>query len=206
MDASLVISILLGIVAVLVAIFVPITIEKSRRPIFSIKVGEGASVDDSRGRWKYLHIVVVNAPLVGKRGSWLLRETATGCKASLTFEELGMGRRPAQHIPARWSSLPEPTDPRQFPASYRFDLTPDTDGEPIGVAIKHEGLKSAWAFSANSYLGGGPRPFCYPGYELPGQEYRLTVNVAAGGVEAAADFRLRNYGTTRKEFTLEPWS
>jgi hypothetical protein len=50
MDASLVISILLGIVAVLVAIFVPITIEKSRRPIFSIKVGEGASVDDSRGR------------------------------------------------------------------------------------------------------------------------------------------------------------
>jgi hypothetical protein len=74
------------------------------------------------------------------------------------------------------------------------------------VAIKHEGLTSAWAFSANSYLQGGPRPFCYPGYELPGQEYRLTVNVAAGGIESTADFRLRNYGTTRREFTLEPWS
>jgi len=43
MDASLVISILLGIAAVLVAIFVPISIEKSRRPIFSIEVGEEAS-------------------------------------------------------------------------------------------------------------------------------------------------------------------
>jgi len=34
----------------------------------------------------------------------------------------------------------------------------------------------------------------------------MTVRVAAGGIEASADFRLRNYGTTREEFRLEPWS
>jgi hypothetical protein len=206
MDASLIISIVGSLVAVIVAIVVPYGIEKSRRPVLSIEVGDEAPADGPLGHWKYLHVRVVNAPLQGRRSTWLLRNTATGCKANLTFEELGTGRRPVQHEPARWSGLPEPTDPRQFPASYRFDLSPDENGEAIGVAIKHEGMRSAFAFSAKSYLAQQPPMFCFHEFELPGEEYRLTVTVAAGGVTVSSDFRLRNYGTTRRDFTLEPWS
>lgn len=213
-DASIAVSLVGTLVAILVAVAVPLWIESRRRPRLILKVGKPA--DGPGGSFKFLHVQIVNEPLESK---WLLRNTATGCKASLSFEELGTSKRPVQDAPARWAGTPEPLsfvpagagvgqifDITKLPQSYRFDLSPDKTGEAITIAVKHAGDKSAFAFNGESYGPGVSKPFCLPEFELTGDEYRLTVRVAAGGLEDAADFRLRNYGDRIDDFALGPWA
>lgn len=215
-DASLAVSLVGTLVAVLVAIAVPLWIESRRRPKLMLELGEPAI--GHGGAFKFLHARIINEPLESK---WLLRNTATGCRASLSFEELGTGKRPVQHAPARWAATAEPLsifpsaggtassifDITKLPQSYRFDLSPDEGGEAITVALKHEGQSSAFAFNGESYLAGAAAArYALPKFELPGDEYRLTVRVAAGGLHAERDFRLRNYGSKMDDFVLEPWT
>jgi hypothetical protein len=177
----------------------------------------GDSTVGHDGGFKFLHVRIVNEPL---KSRWLLRNTATGCRASLSFAEVGTGRRPVQHEPARWAATPEPLslfpstggtaaifDITKLPQSYRLDLSPGEAGEAVTVAVKHEGHESAFAFNADSYQAEGTAPrHCVAKFELPGDEYRLTVRVEAGGLHASADFRMRNYGGHVADFRIEPWA
>jgi hypothetical protein len=215
METDLAISIGSAFLAIAVAIFVPIFIEWKRRPIFSLSVGhtaEGPGPD----KLQFLHIKVVNKPL---KNPWLLRNTATGCKVSMSFEELGSGKQPVKEAPARWTAAPEPVsvvgsgpgvglvfDSTKVPFSYKLDVSPDEGGEFLGIVVKYEGEQSAFAFNSDSYIPEtGFKRFCISKFELPGDEYEVTIRVASGGVEGSEKFRLKNYGTGLEEFRLEKW-
>jgi hypothetical protein len=45
----------------------------------------------------------------------------------------------------------------KMPQSYSLDLSPNPDGDVLGVALKHDGDTEAYAFSAQSYLVAGLR-------------------------------------------------
>jgi hypothetical protein len=215
MDTDLAISIGSAFIAIAVAIFVPLFIEWKRRPVFSLAVGH-QPFGPGPEKFKFLHIKVINKPL---KNRFLLRNTATGCKVSMTFDELGYENQPVKEEPARWSAAPEPVsvvatgpgvdlvyDSTKVPFSYKLDVSPDNSGEFLGIVVKYEGRESAFAFNSDSYI---PAPgfdrFCIPKFELPGEEYRVTINVASGGVEDSGIFRLRNRGTSLEDFKLEPW-
>lgn len=215
MGPDLAIAIGGALLAIAVAIAVPLHIEWRRRPVFLLDVGHTA-FGPGPDKLQFLHIRVANKPLNSR---WLLRNTATGCKVSMTFEELGTGKRPVEHAPARWTAAPEPVsvvasgtgpdlvfDSTKVPFSYKIDVSPDVGGEFLGIVVKYEGRSSAFAFNSDSYIPEqGKDRFCLSKFELPGDEYKVTMRVAAGGVEEAETFRLRNYGTTLDRFGLELW-
>ena len=89
--------------------------------------------------------------------------------------------------------------------SFRLDLSPSETGEAVAVALKFNNEPSAYALSKASYLEPAAGPLRSPKLELPGDEYRLTVRVEAGGVRAAADFRVRNRDSTLDGFSIQPW-
>lgn len=222
--ASLAISIAAIFIAIYVAIAVPIRIERHRRPVLSIAPGEPLTIPIvPSGQVVLVHISVKNEPikrsestlLFRKIDTWLLRSVATGCRVTLTFEELGTGKRPVQDLIARWSGAPEPLaisrdaagntvatyDPTKTPQAERFDLSPDDDGETLAVAIKHDGDSSAYAFSSGSYQATS-KWLTIPPFELSGDEYWVHVTASAGGIRVHRTFRLRNCGTNVREFRL----
>jgi hypothetical protein len=223
--ASLIVSIVAIFVGIFVAIAVPIAIERKRRPALTIDLAHSFDTTGNKPI-RFVHVRVTNMPLRREDSgfffrqidTWLMRSVATGCRVFLSFEELGTDKRPVQGMVARWDAAPEPfnftTDPAgnmvmtfdmtKTPQGERFDLSPDPQGETLAVAIKHDGASSAFAFNANSYQMGEPNLWCFPKYELAGDEYRVRVEARSGGISFERVFRLRNYGTQIADFRLEP--
>jgi hypothetical protein len=92
------------------------------------------------------------------------------------------------------------------PLSYVIDIQPGLAGQLITVALRYDDVPSAFAFNAESYdYSDKDRPWCLPDYELPASEYAVKINVAAGSIETARVFRLRN-GDTLNDFRLEQFT
>jgi hypothetical protein len=184
----------LGFIAIFLAIAVPLGIERLKRPSFDFAVADPGCSDtgDPGGPLKYLNVTVFNDPIIGP----LLRNTATGCIASLTYSELSATAPPPLLVPARWSARPEPDDnPRMLEQAFHLDLEPSDQGAVIPVAMKYAKDPEAYAVSRASYepdaYNNGQRA---TGLALRGRDYKLTVAVEAGGLKRNADFRLYNHG------------
>jgi hypothetical protein len=144
-----------------------------------------------------------------------LRNTATGCEASLEF----IGDPPFQSItplPARWTSTPAPQTRSDVvgwifarnmaPLSYVIDIQPGRAGQLIAVALRYADMPSAFAFNAESYdYSDKDRPLCLPEYALGGKNYAVKINVSAGSIETTRVFRLVN-GDTLDDFRLEEFT
>jgi hypothetical protein len=214
------------LIGVLTAIAVPIAIERRRRPALSIDVGEPTTTS-SPPAVRFVHLVVRNEPIKAEHSSWwlrrvdtwLIRTVATGCKVSLTFEELGSDKRPVENMLARWSGAPEPVSPyvdpetgetrllfdvTKTPQGRSFELSPDDEGETLAIAIKHNGSTSAYAFNSNSYQPENKPLWCFATYELTGEEYRIYATAKSGGIVVDRTFRLHNYGHGLDDFRLAP--
>ena len=203
-----------SIVAVLVAVVLPLGIERVKRPTFSFSTDSPADL----GEIRYLNVRIINRPLGGLLGKWLLRNTATGCIASVSFKELGSGKRPVEDAAARWAAKPEPVtmqidgsgsvfwvpDITKLGEAFRLDLSPSQNGETVVVALKHEGDAPAYAVSEISHRE-APADRRAEKLKLPGDEYRVTIRVEAGGVYSEADFRMRNRDSTLNGFSIQPW-
>lgn len=202
----------IGVVGIIVAICVPLVIERLKRPSFAFRVAEPSHI----GSVKYLHVAIINRPLTSK---WLLRNTATGCTASLSYESLPIGS--GEHRPwgaaARWSAKAEPWTPlvvngrierlyddTKLNNCFHMDLEPSDRGEVVIAAIKHADDKAAYALSTDSYGPDSDGELRAPSLVLPGPEYKLTVVVEAGGRKCPGDFRVRN-GDGHDGFYIEPW-
>ncbi len=203
----------LGFLAVFLAIAVPLTVEAFRRPRFRLIAGE-PSLDIRRNR-KFVHVQVVNRPLTSRwflANRWLMRNTATGCTAYVTFEDLKTGERPTLNEPAKWAGTPEllslvPSgdgmawipDQTKVALSYVIDVPPGEAGQALALALKYGDEQSAYAYNARSYEGPELR---FSPFELTGDEYQVTVRVEAGGIERSERFRMRNYGTSLDDFKV----
>jgi hypothetical protein len=226
MDAIGIISVLLAVSGIVVAFWVPIQMERHKRPVLAIAPADFPAGDLDGVTVRFAKIRIQNLPLERAESpwyfpridTWLARSTATGCKVSASFEEVATSARPLPDVELRWDATAEPlnlyvtpdgrraADPdlTKVPQSLRFDLAADPVGETLAVAIKYAGDESCFAFGAWSYFGGGPRLFAHPQFELTGEEYRLTVHVAAGGATATRTLRLRNYGQDVQDFRVVP--
>lgn len=203
MDTAAWIGLVISFLAVLVAIVVPLAIERTKWPELRLDKADDANARHLTPVARFVHVRVTNLPLDGWRGRWLLRNTANGCKVDITFRSRSDGK--ATPMPGRWSAAPQPLtlgvfDNEMVPQSLRFDLPPDEQGEVVAIAIKRDGNASAFGFTSYSYAD--PRTLSLPGLALPDEEYDVEVRAHAGPVEARRSFVLKNTGTTHRDLHL----
>lgn len=193
------------------ALGIPLVIESRKRPRLRIEPADDANATWAHPPFRIVHVKVINEPLGGKLGRWLLRNVATSCKVGVLFESQSSNETVA--IPGRWSGTPEPFsffptngairalfDPTKVPQSLRFDLSPDTEGEVLGIAIKADGDCEAYAFTSESYQAQDSRRL--PTLRLTDDVYTVTVTAHAGGIAASAVFLLHNRGTAHTGLEL----
>jgi hypothetical protein len=203
-------GVILALAGIVVAILAPLEIERRKRPIVTIeRSGDLNDPNAQPSGFRIVHICVTNNRLSSR---WLLRNDATGCRVDVTFRSRSDGK--TVHIPGRWSGHPQPLDyhvlptgqiattfrPEAVPPTLTFDLSPDPDGQNLGIAIKRQGDTSAYAFTSSSYAN--LVTLCLPEYELPDTEYDVTVRAHAGQLEWTQMFVLRNTGQAYTGFSL----
>lgn len=209
-----IIAVLLGLLGVGVAIYIPVSIEKKKRPALRIERADDLNARDREPPWRIVHIKVVNEPLGGRLARWLLTNVATSCKVSVTFTSRSDGKDTT--IPGRWSATPQPLilltgggylgkffDDAKVPETLRFDLSPDPEGEVLGIAVKIEGDPAAYAFTSESYAANDKLRL--PRLALPDEEYDVTVTARAGGIEESEQFTLFNRGRGMSGLELVPY-
>jgi hypothetical protein len=204
------ISVIAAVVGILVAIAIPLEIERRKRPSLTIERADDLNAP-APNPFRLAHLRVTNQPLAGKLGKLLLRNAATGCRVDVVFKSRSDGKE--TYIPGRWSGLAEPLELHvlptgQFARTYRqeavpptlvLDLSPDPAGHHVGIAIKRDGDRSAYAFTSESYA---VSTMCLPRLELSDTEYDVIVRVHAGQVTRSKRFVLRNDGTAYTGLSL----
>src|SRR6266566_2246405 len=98
MDWWTVLSIVVGGV---ITIIVALVMERAKRPSLAVEVAGPA--DDPR--WVILHVKVINKPVGGWWGRWLLRTDARGCRVRMVFARRAV-TGPSVHVrdmDGRWS-------------------------------------------------------------------------------------------------------
>jgi hypothetical protein len=197
----------LGIFGVLLAIGIPLWIESMKRPLLHIEWAEDANNAIYGGPTRIVHIKVINEPITGWRGRWLLRNPANGCGVTLTFRSMSDGREIGPYS-AKWDARPEPIqwlpnegqvnqfpDPEKIPACISYDLSPGEDGSSLAVALKRDGEAGAWAFSAILYFSLPDKPLSAEGFELASDtDYEVVARANVGGITCESSFVLRNRG------------
>ena len=106
MDAAAWIGLVISVLAVLVAIGVPLAIERAKWPELRVDEAEDANMRHLHPVGRIVHVRVTNRPLEGWRGRWLLRNTANGCKVAVTFRSRSDGK--VTEMQGRWSATPQP--------------------------------------------------------------------------------------------------
>lgn len=221
------IGIILGLAGIVIALGVPLLIEWSRRPRLRIERADDANRRDAEPPWRVVHIKVANEPLRGWRSRCLLRNPATSCRVEVVFKSESDSSE--TQMPGRWAAGPEPIsrvvfpprvdieyapidpnagvpdvqwhfDPTKLPQSARLDISADSEGEPVPIAIKYRGERQAFGFTGESYAYDGWRN---ANLALPDEMYVVTVRASAGGIGAEAIFRLDNSGEEETDFRLE---
>jgi hypothetical protein len=192
----------ISVVAIGLAIWLPLWIEKTKRPLLSIEWAEDANRRDPPA-FRIAHVRVVNAPLTGRRGRWLARNSADGCEVRFTIASESDGRAVA--FRGKWDARPEPIqplvvggqiveilNPQLREQGFVLDVPPGPAGASLAVAIKHDGEKQAYGYGPSIYEQGNLRA---DDLRLDDDDYRVDVTVVAGGSEATATFVLTNAGT-----------
>jgi hypothetical protein len=128
MDVEEWISLVVSFVAVLVAIGVPLGIERAKWPELRVEKAEDANARHLTPVARIVHVRVTNQPHNGWLGRLLLRNTANGCKVDITFRSRSDGK--VTPMQGRWSATPQPLtsgmfDNEKVPQSLRFDLPLD---------------------------------------------------------------------------------
>jgi hypothetical protein len=202
----------IGVAAVAIAIVVPLGIEAAKRPRLRIEKGEHVDHSDEPPRWRIVHVRVVNEPIRGPIGKLLLRNSAPGCEVSIWMKSRRDDKR-LECLLGKWSATPEPlqrvqsgdsliaiADRQKIGAATRYDVQPGGHGEPVAIAIKHDGDSEAYAYGIELYFGTGA--LRNPELALPDPEYEVYVEAVAGQRRTAEWFRLLNTGTDYNGLTV----
>ena len=203
-----IVGVVLGLIAVLVAIAVPLLVEKKKRPRLLIERADDAN---SPLGFRIVHIKVINQPLTGRLARWLVPNEATSCRVDISFRSLSDGQ--VTNIAGRWSGTAEPFvivptpgglvrtfDPSMVPETLRFSLAADAVGEALGIAIKQDGDTEAYAFTSASYAAPDTRRLVE--YQLPDSAYEVIAIARTGQIETRRMFRLENQGPSHTGLDL----
>jgi len=200
----------LSIVAVVLAVVLPLGIERFRRPKLICVWAEPQPVNDD---W-YIHLQVINKPVPFPLGLLLMRNTATTCRARMTFHGTSikgeLATWPEKPDPMTLILMPDTTyayvfDPTKLEERFKMDLEPNKEGEAIIVAIKGDD-EAAFAIGKASYLDAWNQGRRAPQLILLPGEHRLTVDVSAGSAKGHSEFIVRNMGSHRKDLSIEEFT
>jgi hypothetical protein len=212
-------GVLLGLLGIVAAIIIPLWIEALKRPQLSIARAED---EDREGMPDAMHrvlkLMVVNQPLEGWLGKWVLRDTASGCKAKVTI--LPLDDRPEDDLCwvdwfyAMWDAKPRAVDADgeldqlRVPDAQVYDVPPSRNGSGFPVAIRRSGMP-AYAFAPEIYIGrqngpSGSTLMRNDALVLEDGDYSVLAEAEAGGVSCSAKYRLRVQGGWWNDVELEP--
>jgi len=149
-----------GFFAVLLALW----IDRKRLPNLDIRPSEEAHLDvtypahhmgHGGERWKYFSVAVRNEPLP-KPFSWIPRQPAENCRATISFFKLGEDF-PLFVMLGRWASTPEvaylPNGHQIVKVTHPDPVTiAPGNREILNVVAKHENDREAYGWNNDSYL------------------------------------------------------
>jgi hypothetical protein len=193
-----------ALLAIALAVGVPLTIERARRPILEVELEEPVEDD----RWSIAHVLVRNLPMAergrGARwlGRWLTAFAADGCSLQIVIYALPGSVYDAIGFDGKWTSRPEPVstdfvwtgsqlqridryDQQKLAGIHEITLQPGR-GESVAIAIRERGSTNAFAYWAERiYADAGGRPFPeHPDCELPPGNYQVEIEARAGEVRS----------------------
>lgn len=194
-----------------VAVFIPLAVEYARRPVLEVVLADDLNIEDREPKQRIVHVRVVNYPLSGWRGRWLLRNVANGCRVKVRFISRSDGSR--VDFNGRWSGNSEPftpvpvqggvarvPDPTKVPQTRLIDVSPSEEGQVVGIAIKTHECMEAYGFGPESYLHDRLQN---PDWRLPHEEYDVEISAEAGGLMSPiATFVLHNDGADYRGLKL----
>jgi hypothetical protein len=215
------IAIILSVIAVVVAVVVPFTVEALKRPQLEIKALRWSSSGPTR--CTFAAVVIRNKPLWALLSRLLARHSAEGCVADIDYFRWGTGERVLDTVPGRWTSHQEPIrslphtgeapapgsgidgdyhahaniyDPTLDPREQ--DIAVSSSGEEVRVAILRDG--KAYAFSTESFAYDS---FGNPKWALDHGTYRVEVSVHGSGVGHKRSFKLEYFSDDFSRFRLQ---
>lgn len=196
-------------------------------PSLELELGERVEAKRPGLKCAFLHLAVVNYPLAGRLEKFwsrifrVDRRHAT-CEVRLDFLSKDGKETYISSMPADWSSTSEPLtrfyDPsdsslKTFPdiakkaRRWVLDVRPTGYGEPVAVAVKHEGQRECYAFNSESYFGPTTgKAWCIERYKLDSEEVIVHASLLSGGVSwKSLKLRLvnRGAGIDENSFRLE---
>jgi len=207
-------ALILALLGIAVAIFVPLAIEYYKRP--KLKIAHAADANRIEPTaFRIVHVRVANLPITGILRRWIVRSAATGCRVQIELRSTSdWAVRPA--FAGKWSSRAEPIqylpkdglpvaayDPGRWPEGLVLDVVPGGHGEVVAVAIKHEGDAEAYAFDPSAIYQ-DPVGLRNYSVRLTDTEYEVTVVATSGEITAEQSFILRNDGTRYTGLELRP--
>jgi len=207
---SIVIGFIFGIIASTLA---TLMIDYGTRPLLKIFLDDSPRAQGqipNQPPHEFYHLKVRNVsaqwPLPGRRPAW-------SCKATIEIFDLnGTIRVIPETIVARWPSQPEPLlptlssghlynilDPARMLMAQKYDIH-SHDNPKIDIALKYEGNQDCHVFSNESYL----YPMWQnPNWRLNNGTYNLRITLYYERGRKEFNFRLRNTGNTRGDFSIE---
>ena len=195
----------LSVLALALAVLVPLAIEFWKHPSLRIYLGEKAI--DPTGKFAFLHVNVQNVPRLRPFSRILQREAAAQCRVAVRLVHGGAGGNDVE-FPGKWSSSPEPLipipgggytfDPSKIPLLERKDIHPG-EPEPFAVAVKHKGDLSCYGFFGGSYAVAGWKRL---DMEIAAANCTLEVRLSTGGRTLTKTFLLHNPDGSLDQFAL----
>lgn len=207
-------TVVFGFLAIGIAIYVPLKIELLKRPELRVEWANDANAEPQGVGQRIVHVKVINAPIRGRLGRWLIRNPANGCRVKLALKSRS-DESVVGPFPAKWSAKPEPLqwiahengihpfiDPEKIPDGLVYDLHPGREGSTLAVAIKRDGELEAYAFNPVIYASLPDAPLQAEEMKLLDTEYEVTVEAEAGGISCSERFTLRNEGDRHTGLSL----
>jgi hypothetical protein len=214
------VSLGVALVGIGLAIYIPLKIEALKRPRLRIEwAADANNLGMYGGPTRIAHIKVINEPIGGRLGKWLLRNPATGCQVKLSYrsrsDEKGFWTA------GKWSAKPEPliwlpvqnddgtqsinqfADGTRLPDMLVYDVSPGKTGAVVAVALKRDGERQAYAFGWMLYAALPDAPLSDDSLALPHDAYEITVEAEAGGIECSERFLLHNDGDLHTGLRLD---
>jgi hypothetical protein len=219
-------AVVVALVGAGIAVCIPLAVEYARRPELAVELADDLNIENRTPNQRIVHVRVVNRPLQGLRARWLLRNAANGCKVHVKF--VSHSDQSGPEFDGRWSGHPEPytlvaipgptggvaavpwvqrlslVDEAKIPQTRVIDVSPGTEGQVVGIAIKTDDYKEAYGFGPESYLYEAGH-LQNPQWFLPHTTYDVQVFAEAGELRSPiVRFVLRNEGTSHTGLTLGP--
>jgi hypothetical protein len=172
-------------------------VENLRKPRLEVAIESPPQDSEYQGRpaqrSRYLRVLVSNQRLPWW-AAWLMRESASGCRAEITFHDYASGRRVfSSPMDGRWASSPEPVplvgnlegrlfqlfDLGRSTAVTTIDIFPGDKPEPLDIAARFDDHTECFPWNNENYFSSPV--WRNPNRLLPRGQYLVHVTVLGAG-------------------------